>query len=216
MPDTEMPDAEDRCLLYLITPEQIDDVSAFSGVLEQVLAGGDVACVQLRLKGVSDEVVVATAKALMPVCHKYEVAFILNDRADLAAQVDADGVHLGQEDGDVAAARALLGHNKDIGVTCHSSMHLAFEAGEAGANYVAFGAFFPSKTKAKALPAELSILTRWDEITDVPCVAIGGITAENCTEVANAGAHFVAVCDAVWGHPEGPVAAVKAFTQALT
>lgn len=203
------------CELYLITPPQIEDLTGFAGTLDAVLATGHVACVQLRLKDVPDDRIIEAVQALMPVCHTHEVAFILNDRADLAAELDVDGVHIGQHDGDVRTVRTLLGHNKDIGVTCHDSTHLAFEAGEAGADYVAFGAFFPTTTKETEFHPELDILTTWDEVTDLPCVAIGGITVENCREVAAAGAHFVAVSSGVWGYADGPVAAVNAFADAL-
>ncbi len=210
-----MPQNPEACRLYLITPDEIPDLDQFASILDETLAAGDVACLQLRLKGASDDEIVAAAHKLMPICHKYDVAFFINDRADLAAQVDADGVHLGQEDGDVPSARTLLGHSKDIGVTCHDSMHLAYKAGDEGANYVAFGAFFPTDTKTTEFQPELDILTVWDEVTELPCVAIGGITPENCGELAEAGAHFVAVCSGVWKHPEGPVAAVRAFNEAL-
>lgn len=203
------------CQLYLITPEVIDDISAFASELDGVLATGAVACVQLRLKGGDDDTVRAAATALLPVCHKHDVPLLLNDRADLAAEVGADGVHIGQQDDDIATARSLLGADKDIGVTCHDSKHLAFEAGEAGANYVAFGACFPGVTKPDATPVDLSVITAWDEITDIPCVAIGGITHENCKAVADAGAHFIAVSSAVWNYPEGPAASVKAFAEIL-
>ena len=210
-----MPQNPEACRLYLITPDEIADMDAFASQLESALAAGDVACLQLRLKGADDETIIAAAHKLMPICHQYEVAFLINDRADIAADVDADGVHLGQDDGDVPTARKLLGHAKDIGVTCHDSMHLAYKAGEEGANYVAFGSFYPSETKDSEYRPDLEILTVWDEVTEVPCVAIGGITPENCGALAEAGAHFVAVCSAVWNHPEGPAAAVRAFNEAL-
>lgn len=203
------------CELYLITPPQIENLETFSVLLNQVLATGAVACLQLRLKGVSDDEIRKAAQKIMPVCNANDVAFILNDRADLAHELDADGVHLGRGDGDVGAARSLLGHDKDIGVTCHDSRHLAFEAGEAGADYVAFGAFFDTSTKDTDVRPDLDVLTMWDDVTDLPCVAIGGITVENCRSLADAGAHFVAVSSGVWDYPDGPVAAVKAFTQAL-
>jgi len=210
-------DAQDAlgCELYLITPPQIDDLEAFSVLLNEVLATGTVACLQLRLKGANDDSIRDAAQQIMPVCSANDVAFILNDRADLAHELDADGVHLGQGDGDVGAARSLLGHDKDIGVTCHDSRHLAFEAGEAGADYVAFGAFFDTSTKETDARPDLDVLTMWDDVTDLPCVAIGGITVENCRSLADAGAHFVAVSSGVWDHPEGPVVAVKAFAEAL-
>lgn len=203
------------CELYLITPPKIDDLAAFAALLDATLETGKVACIQLRLKDVSDDDIREAARVLMPVCHKHEVAFILNDRADLAAELDADGVHLGQSDGDVRTARTLLGHDKDIGVTCHDSTHLAYEAGDAGADYVAFGAFFPTTTKLTDYTPPLDILTTWDEVTDLPCVAIGGITVDNCVQIAAAGAHFVAVSSGVWDHAQGPVAAVNAFSKAL-
>lgn len=211
-----MSDDQQGCDLYLITPEQIPDVAEFSSLLDEVLATGYVACLQLRLKDVDDAVFEQVARKLLPVCHEHEVPLLINDRADIAASVGADGVHLGQDDGDLASARTLLGSDKDIGVTCHGSKHLAYEAGEAGANYVAFGAFFPSRTKPDAQLAEKIVLTDWDMFTDVPCVAIGGVTPDNCRELADAGAHFVAVCGAVWGYAGGPVAAVRAFHQALS
>ncbi len=203
------------CELYLITPPKIDDLASFAALLDATLATGKVACVQLRLKDVSDDDIREVARVLMPVCHKHEVAFILNDRADLAAELDADGVHLGQSDSDVRTARTLLGHDKDIGVTCHDSTHLAYEAGDAGADYVAFGAFFPTTTKQTDYTPSLDILTTWDEVTDLPCVAIGGITVDNCAQLAAAGAHFVAVSAGVWSHPDGPVVAVQAFADML-
>ncbi len=206
---------DETCGLYLLTPDHIDNLSKFAAELDAVLATGAVDCVQLRLKNVTDEDLILAAETLLKVCHTYDIPLLINDRADIAAQIDADGVHLGQEDGDVAAARALLGADKDIGVTCHASKDLAFTAGDQGANYVAFGAFFPSKTKPDADLADKELLTVWDEVTDIACVAIGGITPENCTEIASSGAHFVAVCDAVWNAKDGAVDAVRRFQSAL-
>ncbi len=211
-----MANNQEPCDLYLITPEKIDDLDAFSATLDDVLATGHVACVQLRLKGANDETILKTADRLLDVCHGREVSMLLNDRADLADEVDADGVHIGQDDISYAEAREILGNDKDIGVTCHNSRHLGFEAAEAGASYVAFGAFFSSVTKPEAELAEFEPLTMWDEATDIPCVAIGGITPENCRSVADAGAHFIAVCSGVWNHSEGPVTAVKEYYKALT
>lgn len=215
MSKTDAVQDSSKCELYLITPPRIDDMEAFASLLDKVLATGSVACLQLRLKGVDDDEIRAAANKIMPICAAHEVAFILNDSAELAHELDADGVHLGQSDGDVRAARALLGHDKDIGVTCHDSRHMAFEAGEAGADYVAFGAFFNTETKQTDARPDLEILTMWDEVTDLPCVAIGGITVENCRSLSDAGAHFVAVSAGVWNHPDGPVAAAKAFAEAL-
>lgn len=200
----------DRCRLYLITPPAVDPV-AFAPALTDALAGGDVACVQLRLKNVSDGDVLRIGAALKPIVQDAGAAFILNDRPDLAAQLDADGVHVGQSDASYAQARAALGRERIVGVTCHNSRHLAMEAAEAGADYVAFGAFYPTGTKQPLHWAEPEILEIWSEIAETPCVAIGGITIDNAAPLVAAGADFLAVSGGVWAHPQGPRAAVKAF-----
>lgn len=198
------------CQLYLVSPPTFD-LDAHAQALERALgAGGPVAAYQLRLKGAPDSEVLRAAARLRPICAGHDVAFILNDRADLAAACRADGVHLGQEDGSVAAARRLLGHEAQIGVTCHGSRHLAMEAGEEGANYVAFGAFFPTATKEVRHRARPEILAWWTTISPIPCVAIGGITAANCRPLVEAGADFLAVSGAVWNAPD-PAEAVRAF-----
>lgn len=208
--------SEDSCRLYLISPARIASVSDFAVLLDKALSAGDVACFQLRLKSVSKAEIVAAAEKLLPICIKNDVAFLLNDDPELAKEIGADGVHLGQHDMPIAQARTILGHDAIIGVTCHDSKHLAFEAGEAGADYVAFGAFFDSQTKTSDFRPELSLLTDWDAATEIPAVAIGGITVENCASVRAAGAHFVAVSGGVWSHSEGPEAAVQAFTSLLS
>lgn len=200
----------DRCRLYLITPPAVDPV-AFAPALTDALAGGDVACVQLRLKDVSDADVLRIGAALKPIVQDAGAAFILNDRPDLAAKLDADGVHVGQSDASYAQARAALGRERIVGVTCHNSRHLAMEAAEAGADYVAFGAFYPTGTKQPLHWAEPEILEIWSEIAETPCVAIGGITIDNAAPLVAAGADFLAVSGGVWAHPQGPRAAVKAF-----
>ena len=197
------------CQLYLISPPRVGP--EFADVLEQALGGGPVAAFQLRLKDVSDEEILRAAAELMPICAAKDVAFILNDRMDLAQQCGADGVHLGQGDGDPREARQLLGPSVQIGVTCHDSRHLAMEAGEAGADYVAFGAFFPTDTKETVHRPDPSILGWWSTVFEIPCVAIGGITPDNARLLVEAGADFLAVSNSVWGHPQGPAAAVAAF-----
>ena len=204
------------CRLYLITPDNIPDVDAFAGVLKDALEAGDVACLQLRLKGVSDDVISACAKKLMPLCHAHDVAFILNDRPDLAVALGCDGVHVGAEDAAYDVARDAMGPQATVGVTCKNSRHLAMELAEAGADYVAFGAFFPSSTKDDATPADIETLEIWTETTNVPCVAIGGITVENCEPLVRAGADFIAVCSGVWNYPQGPAAAVRDFNAIFT
>jgi thiamine-phosphate pyrophosphorylase len=205
-------DDDNRCRLYLVTPPAFDP-DAFSRELEAALGGGDVACLQLRLKGADDTTVRRAARALMPLCHAHEVAFILNDRPDLAAEIGADGVHIGQEDSDYASARAAMGSAGIVGVTCHDSKHLAYEAAEQGADYVAFGAFFPTATKEPKTRADVELLRDWSLSMTVPCVAIGGITVENCAPLVEAGADFLAVVSGVWSFPAGPAAAVAAFNE---
>ena len=200
--------------LYLITPPQLVP-AAFADALARALDAGDVACVQLRLKDVSDGAIRRAADALRPVAQQRGVAFLMNDRPDLALETGCDGVHVGQQDASYAEARRRLGAERIVGVTCHESRHLAIEAAEAGADYVAFGAFFPSATKEAKHRADPEILRWWSELTTVPAVAIGGITPENCAPLVAAGADFLAVISAVWNHPEGPAAGVKGFVAAI-
>lgn len=203
------------CRLYLITPPAIDDIAAFGRTLAQALDAGDVAALQIRLKDADDEVIAAAVDALSPICHSRGVAVILNDRPDLAARFGCDGVHIGQDDAPLSEARRLIGKDKMIGVTCHDSRHLAMEAAEGGADYVAFGAFFPTSTKETVYRPDPEILGIWQESMQIPCVAIGGVTAENAGDLAKAGADFVAVSSAVWNHLDGPAAAVKAINAAI-
>ncbi|HEY0106382.1 MAG TPA: thiamine phosphate synthase [Rhizomicrobium sp.] len=200
----------ERCRLYLITPPNLE-AGSFANTLEAALDAGDVASLQLRLKEVSDDDIRRAAEILMPVALKRGVAFILNDRPDLARALGCDGVHVGQEDASYAEARAIVGKDAVVGVTCHDSRHLAMEAAEAGADYVAFGAFFPTATKDAKARAEIETLRWWAELMVVPQVAIGGIRIDNCTPLIAAGADFLAVSGGVWDHPAGPAAAVKAF-----
>jgi thiamine-phosphate pyrophosphorylase len=199
--------------LYLITPPKLP--ADFADRLALALDAGDVACLQLRLKESSDDAIRRAADALMPVAQKHDVAFLMNDRADLAKATGCDGVHLGQEDTGYAEARRLLGPAAIIGVTCHDSRHLAIEAAEAGADYVAFGAFFPTQTKAAKGAANIELLRWWSEIMTVPCVAIGGITPANCASLVEAGADFLAVVSAIWDHPQGAGVAVREFARVI-
>ena len=202
------------CQLYVVSPPAIV-VSDFVEQLKMALGGGPVAAFQLRLKDVADADVLRAADALLPVCQAHDVAFLLNDRADLAKACSADGVHLGQSDGSIAEARALLGKDAQIGRTCHDSRHLAMEAGEAGADYVAFGAFHETTTKPSHYRPEPAILAWWTTISQLPCVAIGGIFPENAAPIVAAGADFIAVVRAVWDHPDGAGAGVAAFAEIL-
>jgi thiamine-phosphate pyrophosphorylase len=198
------------CRLYLITPPVLEPVS-FGETLTRTLGAGDVASLQLRLKDASDDAILRAADVLMPIAQKAGVAFIINDRPDLAARSGADGTHIGQDDMTYAEARALLGSDRIIGVTCHDSRHLAIEAAEAGADYVAFGAFFPTSTKEPKARADSELLQWWSQVMVVPSVAIGGITVINARPLIEAGADFIAVSSGVWDHPDGPAAAVQAF-----
>jgi thiamine-phosphate pyrophosphorylase len=199
-----------RCRLYLVTPPALEPAS-FKDTLAAALDAGDVASLQLRLKEVDDDAILRAGEALMPVAHAHDVAFIVNDRADLARDLGADGVHIGQDDLPYEAARLAVGDDAIVGVTCHDSRHLAMEAAEKGADYVAFGAFFPTGTKEPKTKADPELLRWWQEFMVVPCVAIGGITVENARTLVEAGADFLAVVAGVWDHPQGPAAAVEAF-----
>ncbi|MFT4936582.1 MAG: thiamine-phosphate pyrophosphorylase [Pseudoalteromonas distincta] len=203
------------CRLYLLTPPVLDDLAAFGHTLAQALDAGDVAALQVRLKGASDEVIAAAVDVIMPIAHSRDVAVILNDRPDLAAALGCDGVHVGQDDPPCREARRIMGKNAMIGVTCHDSRHLAMEAAEAGADYVAFGAFYPTTTKDAPTRAEPELLTIWQESMEIPCVAIGGITVDTAEALAAAGADFLAVSAGVWAHPEGPAAAVRELNAAI-
>ncbi len=210
----------DRCRLYLVTPPEIKDLAQFVAAFRTALEGGDVAALQLRLKSregvsASDAEILKAAEALLPIARARDVSLIINDRPDLAKKSGADGVHVGQSDTSIVEARALLGDDASIGVTCHDSRDLAIAAGEAGADYVAFGAFFPTATKEAKSRATPAILEWWSYATTVPCVAIGGITPENCGVLVEAGADFVAVSNAIWAHAAGPAAAVLAFNEAI-
>ncbi len=198
------------CRLYLISPPKLE-VKSFAETLRRTLGAGDVASFQLRLKDVTDDEVRHVTESLMPIVQRAGVAFILNDRPDLAAQMGCDGVHVGQEDASVPEARGIVGKNVIVGATCHDSRHLAIEAAEAGADYVAFGAFFATTTKDAKTVADIETLRWWAEMMVVPCVAIGGITVDNAAPLIEAGADFLAVSSGVWAHPGGPAAAVQAF-----
>jgi thiamine-phosphate pyrophosphorylase len=199
--------------LYLISPQDVG--GAFPDRLKAALEPGVVAAFQLRVKDVDEHELARLAEPLQRSCADADVAFIVNDSMALAKRLGADGVHLGQSDGDIREARALLGPGAQIGRTCHDSRHLAMEAGEAGADYVAFGAFYPTTTKPSDYRPEPAILSWWATLFEVPCVAIGGITPDNAKPLVDAGADFIAVCQAVWGKDD-PAAAVAAFEQVLS
>ena len=208
-----------RTRLYLITPPQIADVPGFARTLEASLGAGDVASLQLRLKGadgmIDMQATREVSRALTALAQEAGVAVLINDSAELAKELGADGVHVGWDDGPVQAARKLLGPDAIVGATARNSYHKAMQAGEDGADYVAFGAFYPTATKDGTAQAELDLLQVWQAAMLIPCVAIGGITVGNAEPLVNAGADFVAVSSGVWGHPDGPVAAVKAFNDLL-
>jgi thiamine-phosphate pyrophosphorylase len=201
--------AQTACQLYIISPPALD--LDFPNRLERALDGGAVAAFQLRLKGIDEHAIARLAAPLQKLCADHETAFIVNDSIGLAKRLGADGVHLGQDDGDPRAARDILGRDAQIGVTCHNSRHLAMEAGESGADYVAFGSFYQTNTKIASHSADTGLLSWWTVITPIPCVAIGGITPENAAPLIAAGADFIAVSAAIWQHPGGEDVAVRAF-----
>ncbi|AOH86194.1 thiamine-phosphate pyrophosphorylase [Sphingomonas panacis] len=204
-------DRRPPCQLYLISP--LDVTGGFADRLARALDAGPVAAFQFRIKDIDQHAAAALAEPLQRICAERDVAFLVNDSISLAKRLGADGVHLGQDDGDPREARSVLGPNAQIGVTCHDSRHLAMEAGEAGADYVAFGAFYPTTTKAVEHHPEPVILSWWATMFELPSVAIGGITPANAAPLVMAGADFLAVSGAVWGGDE--VAAVKAFAAVL-
>lgn len=200
------------CQLYLISPLEV--AGAFPDRLARALDAGPIAAFQFRVKGLDEHACATLAEPLQRLCETHDTAFIINDSVSLAKRLGADGVHLGQQDGSVKEARETLGREAQIGVTCHNSRHMAMEAGEQGADYVAFGAFFPSATKETSHQADLELLTFWSQIFEIPCVAIGGITPANCAPLVTTGADFLAVSQAVWGGDEA--LAVREFHQAIT
>ena len=205
---------EHRCRLYLITPPKII-LSKFKDDLAAALDGGDVACVQLRLPGAKKDEILQAAEILAPIVQERNVAFLLNDNPELAAKVGCDGVHIGQQDVAYERAREIVGAKAIVGVTCHDKRYLAIEAAEKGCDYVAFGDFFHSQTKKTINHPEVEILKIWSTMTKVPCVAIGGISHDNCAPLIEAGADFLAVISAVWDYEQGPSASVELFNKKI-
>lgn len=207
------------CRLYLVSPPAID-LDSFATTLKEALDAGDVGAFQLRLKGADDKAIKKACEVLMPICRAHGTAFILNDRVDIAAELGTDGVHLGQDDMPAEEARKRMGADRVIGVSCHDSSHLAMEAGDQGADYVAFGAFYATTSKSPEALAKYGtpskdILEWWTTYTLLPCVAIGGMQPQNCGPLVEAGADFIAAITAVWEHPKGAAEAVKEFNQAI-
>ncbi|CUW46208.1 thiamine phosphate synthase [Novacetimonas hansenii] len=202
------------CQLYLVTPESLDPTQ-FAPLLARALDAGPVAAVQLRLKDVPDDTIRRAIDVLRPTAHERDVAFILNDRPDLARDTGCDGAHVGMDDMSVEEARRMLGDDLQLGVSCYDSRDMAMHAGEGGADYIAFGAFFPSPSKETSVRAGTDLLAWWSTMMELPVVAIGGITPENCGPLVHAGADFLAVISAVWSHPDGPDAGVRAMNAAM-
>ena len=208
-----------RTRLYLITPPRIEDVDGFAALLETALSAGDVACLQLRLKTEAREIDEAATRevsaAVTAMAQAYGAAVLINDSPQLAVELGADGVHVGLDDVPVKAAREIVGKDMIVGATAKNSRHAAMQASEAGADYVAFGAFFATGTKDDTVEASPDLLEIWQESMEVPCVAIGGITVENAEPLVMAGADFLAVSSGVWNHPAGAPAAVAEFNALL-
>jgi thiamine-phosphate pyrophosphorylase len=211
--DFPQPKRSEPAKLYLISPQDVG--GSFPERLKAALETGLASAFQLRVKDTDEHALARLAEPLQRICADGEVAFIVNDSIALAKRLGADGVHLGQQDGDIREARAVLGPDAQIGKTCHDSRHLAMDAGEAGADYVAFGAFYPTTTKPSNYRPDPSILTWWSTLFEIPCVAIGGITPDNAAPLVEAGADFLAVSQAVWGKDDA-AAAVHAFEAALS
>lgn len=210
--DFPAPQRSEPAKLYLISPQHVG--GGFPDRLKAALEPGIATAFQLRVKDLDELQLARLAEPLQRICADSDVAFIVNDSMQLAKRLGADGVHLGQSDGDIREARALLGASAQIGRTCHDSRHLAMEAGDAGADYVAFGAFYPTTTKPSHYRPQPSILSWWSAVFEIPCVAIGGITPDNAKPLIDAGADFLAVCQAIWGK-EDPAVAVNLFGEVL-
>lgn len=205
-----------RCRLYLITPPAIPDIGGFARAFDEAMATGDIACLQIRLKdqtgaAAPDDHIRELTRRIIGPAQNRGIAVLINDSPELAAALHADGVHIGQTDGSYVEARRIVGPSAIVGVTCHASRHLALEAAEAGADYVAFGAFYPTDTKAAAAHAEPDLLAWWQEMIETPCVAIGGVTLANARPLVEAGADFLAVSAGIWRHSQGPGAAIAGF-----
>ncbi len=202
--------AQHLCRIYLISPPEFS-LRAFPKQLCATLKAGHVACFQLRLKEADDKTIRNVSRHLLPICQEHGVAFLVNDRPDLAADVGADGVHVGAKDATYAATRRIVGKASIVGVSCYDSLDSAVMASDEGADYIAFGAFYPTKTKQPRTRAEPKILSWWRHATTVPSVAIGGITVDNCGPLVRAGADFIAVISGVWNHPRNPETAISLF-----
>jgi thiamine-phosphate pyrophosphorylase len=194
--------------VYLLTPDE-PDTGRLLGRLAPLLAGGGIALLQLRNKGASPALLRQQALALLPLCRAAHVPLIINDDWRLAGDVGADGAHLGRDDGELIAARALLGPQAILGASCYGDLERGQWARAAGASYLAFGAFFASGTKPLAQRAPLSLLGQARQL-GLPTVAIGGISPDNAGSVIAAGADFVAVLGAVFDAPD-PAAALRAL-----
>ncbi len=186
--------------LYAITPDWVDTEKLLRAVRLALQGGSRV--LQYRNKSADTQLLLQQAQALRLLTREFSATFIVNDDARLAVQVDADGVHLGGEDGSIAAARGVVGQEKLIGVSCYNRSPLAHEAMKQGADYVAFGAFFPSSVKPCAVQADIALLRAARKELDAPIVAIGGITQQNGATLIEAGADALAVISALWNAPD--------------
>lgn len=201
--------------LYLISPPQIGNLDEFLRTLDEIAQAGVVSSFQLRLKDIENRDIAKMGKPIFELLQGAGIACIMNDHAKLARDTHADGVHFGQEDGTLAEARGILGNSAIIGITCHASRHLAMSAAEQGADYVAFGAFYDTTTKETPHRPDLETLSWWQDVMEIPCVAIGGINAHNALPIIKAGADFIAVSSCVWNNPKGAKAAVLELHEIL-
>ena len=200
-----------KSFLYLITPPQIHDIN-IENKLKNIFQTGVVKVLQLRLKKSKDQEIIDAGKILKTLCKNHNVTLIINDRPDLAHKIGADGVHIGEEDSSIENARAILGKNAIIGVSCYNSKHQAMIAAEKGADYVAFGAFFKSSTKKTTFRANLELLRWAKKKINMPTVAIGGINSSNYKKVLLNGANYIACSSYIWNNKKiDPVSAINKF-----
>jgi len=200
--------------IYLISPPEIE-LAKFAQSLELSLKTGLIPAFQLRLKNYETPQLKKISQELKKICDDHNCLFILNDYFDIAMEIGASGVHVGADDEKIAKIRLKAPENFLIGASCYDSRHLAMEAGEQGANYISFGAFFESPTKISRGKPTLEILEWANEMLNLSIVAIGGINADNCQKLVKSGADFLAVISYIWQHPSGPQFAIQHLHQQI-
>ena len=199
-----------KSLLYLISPENLE-IKKFQLQLEAILMTGTVSIFQLRLKDICEKTLTEHIKKLFPICKKYNVLFILSDNPKLVKLLDLDGVHVGEQDPSISKCREIIGKYKIIGKSCYNSPRLATRSQNNGADYIAFGAFFKTKTKKTFKKINFDQLKKWKNLKKIPVIGIGGINIANCRKISRFHLDFFAISSAVWKSDIGAVKYLKKF-----